>query len=73
MTKEEMQRHANEISNKYVPGLLAADEKIVQEIAGLPIQDIITIRNNALWAAANGADGSGRLMTFLRLRTIRLS
>ena len=54
MTKEEMQRHANEISNKYVPGLLAADEKIVQEIAGFPIQDIITIHNNALWAAENG-------------------
>lgn len=54
MTREERQKHANEISNKYVPGLLAADGKTMQEIAGLPIQDIITIHNNAIWAAEKG-------------------
>lgn len=54
MTKEERQRHANEISDKYVPGLLTADERAMHEIAGLPIQDIITIHNNAIWAAEKG-------------------
>lgn len=54
MTREERQKHANEISNKYVPGLLAADGKTMQEIASLPIQDIITIHNNAIWAAEKG-------------------
>lgn len=54
MTKEERQRHANEISDKYVPRLLTADERAMHEIAGLPIQDIITIHNNAIWAAEKG-------------------
>lgn len=54
MTREERQKHANEISNKYVPGLLATDGKTMQKIAGLPIQDIITIHNNAIWATEKG-------------------
>ena len=53
MSKEEIQKHVNEISNKYVPGLLTADEKTMHEIADLPIQDIIVIYNNAIWAAKN--------------------
>lgn len=53
MSGEEIQKHVNEISNKYVPGLLTADEKTMQEIVGLPIQDIIAIYNNAIWAAKN--------------------
>lgn len=53
MSGEEIQKHANEISNKYVPGLLTANERVMYEIAGLPIQDIITIYNNAIWAAKN--------------------
>lgn len=53
MSREERQRHVNEISNKYVPRLLAADGKAMQEIAGLPIQDVITIYNNAIWATKN--------------------
>lgn len=53
MSGEERQKHANEISNKYVPGLLAGDEKIMQEIADLSIQDIITIYSNAIWATKN--------------------
>lgn len=53
MSGEERQKHANEISNKYVPGLLAGDEKIMQEIADLSIQDIITIYSNAIWAVKN--------------------
>lgn len=36
MTREERQKHEDEISNKYVPGLLAADGKTMQEIASLP-------------------------------------
>lgn len=54
MSREERQRHASEISSMYVPGLLAADGKTMQEIADLPIQDIITVYNNAIWAAEKG-------------------
>lgn len=54
MSREERQRHASEISSMYVPGLLAADGKTMQEIADLPIQDIITVYDNAIWAAEKG-------------------
>ncbi len=54
MTKEERTFHANDISNQYVHRISPDDTDVMEEIADLPIRDIITIYSNACYAFENG-------------------
>ncbi len=54
MTAKERQEHAFDISNTYVAKISPEETDIMNEIQGLPIQDIITIYSNANYALEEG-------------------
>ncbi len=54
MFEKDSTKHAHDISNKYVYRISPDNTDVMQEIKGLPIQDIITIHSNALYALEKG-------------------
>ena len=54
MVTKEMEEHAFDISSKYVPRISPDQTEVMDEIQGLPLQDIITIYSNACYALEKG-------------------
>lgn len=54
MTKEERSAHADDVRNEYVPRLRTYDADVEKEIRSLPLQDVVTIYCESVYAFGKG-------------------